>query len=376
MGDLKKARAALTRHQIDMRKMYAEKRIIMNINIDKLHCLIDLHVHLDGSVSIPMAKRLALINGIELNESEEDLKERLQVSKDCRDLNEYLEKFEFPLTLLQKAEAITECVRMLIAGQDSQGIMYSEIRFAPQLHTRKGLSQQEIVEAACEGLDESRKYWKSYSCHNLILCCMRSDDNKDPNMETVRLAALYAERGRGVVAADLAGAEGLYATDTFADVFRDAVQRGVPFTIHAGEAAGAESVECALNFQAVRIGHGVRSTENPLIMQELADRETALELCPTSNLNTKIYETIENYPIQQLMNKGIKVTVNTDNMMVSNTTEARELALVADTFNMEKKDVKQLIMNGVEAAFTTEGIKNRLRARVETQFAKVAGIRG
>ena len=376
MGDLKKARAALTRHQVDMRKMYAEKRIIMNINIDKLHCLIDLHVHLDGSVSIPMAKRLALINGIELNESEEDLKERLQVSKDCRDLNEYLEKFEFPLTLLQKAEAITECVRMLIAGQDSQGIMYSEIRFAPQLHTRKGLPQQEIVEAACEGLDESRKYWKSYSCHNLILCCMRSDDNKDANMETVRLAALYAERGRGVVAADLAGAEGLYATDTFADVFRDAVQRGVPFTIHAGEAAGAESVECALNFQAVRIGHGVRSTENPLIMQELADRETALELCPTSNLNTKIYETIENYPIQQLMNKGIKVTVNTDNMMVSNTTEARELALVADTFNMEKKDVKQLIMNGVEAAFTTEGIKNRLRARVETQFAKVAGIRG
>ena len=205
---------------------------------------------------------------------------------------------------------------------------------------------------------------------------MRSDDNKDANMETVRLAALYAERGRGVVAADLAGAEGLYATDTFADVFRDAVQKGVPFTIHAGEAAGAESVECALNFQAVRIGHGVRCTENLLVMQELADKGTALELCPTSNLNTKIYETIENYPIQQLMNKGIKVTVNTDNMMVSNTTEARELALVADTFNMEKKDVKRLIMNGVEAAFTTEGIKNRLRARVETQFAKVAGIRG
>ena len=129
-------------------------------------------------------------------------------------------------------------------------------------------------------------------------------------------------------------------------------------------------------FQAVRIGHGVRCTENPLVMQELADRGVVLELCPTSNLNTKIYETIGNYPIQQLMNKGIRVTVNTDNMMVSDTTEARELALVADIFNMEKKDVKQLIMNGVEAAFATEVIKNRLRARVETQFAKVAGIRG
>ena len=195
-------------------------------------------------------------------------------------------------------------------------------------------------------------------------------------METVRLAALYAEEGSGVVAADLAGAEGLYATDTFADVFRDAVQKGVPFTIHAGEAAGAESVECALNFQAKRIGHGIRCIENPLVMQELADRGVVLELCPTSNLNTKIYETIGDYPIQQLMNKGIRVTVNTDNMMVSDTTEARELALVADIFNMEKKDVKQLIMNGVEAAFATEVIKNRLRARVETQFVKVEGIRG
>ena len=314
--------------------------------IEKLDCLTDLHVHLDGSLSLESVRHLCDMQNIETGD-EIELSEKLSVSSDCKNLNEYLEKFEFPLQLLQTREAVKYSVCQLVKEQEEQGVIYSEIRFAPQLHTRKGLSQQEIVEAACEGLDESRKYWKSYSCHNLILCCMRSDDNKDANMETVRLAALYAERGRGV-----------------------------PFTIHAGEAAGAESVECALNFQAVRIGHGVRSTENPLIMQELADRETALELCPTSNLNTKIYETIENYPILQLMNKGIKVTVNTDNMMVSNTTEARELALVADTFNMEKKDVKKLIMNGVEAAFTTEGIKNRLRARVETQFAKVAGIRG
>ena len=349
---------------------------ISNIEwIEKLNCLTDLHVHLDGSLSLESVRHLCDMQNIETGD-EIELSEKLSVSSDCKNLNEYIEKFEFPLQLLQTREAVKYSVCQLVKEQEEQGVIYSEIRFAPQLHTRKGLSQQEIVEAACEGLDESRKYWKSYSCHNLILCCMRSDDNKDANMETVRLAALYSEKGRGVVAADLAGAEGLYATDTFADVFRDAVQKGVPFTIHAGEAAGAESVKCALNFQAVRIGHGVRCTENPLVMQELADKGTALELCPTSNLNTKIYETIEDYPIQQLMNKGIKVTVNTDNMMVSNTTEARELALVADTFNMEKKDVKKLIMNGVEAAFTTEGIKNRLRARVDTQFAKVAGIRG
>ena len=237
MGDLKKARAALTRHQIDMRKMYAEKRIIMNINIDKLHCLIDLHVHLDGSVSIPMAKRLALINGIELNESEEDLKERLQVSKDCRDLNEYLEKFEFPLTLLQKAEAITECVRMLIAGQDSQGIMYSEIRFAPQLHMQKGLTQEEVVQAAIKGLGNS-------DYHKLILCCMRGSDNEELNKETIRIAHTYL--GRGVVALDLAGAEKLYPTKQFVGIFKEALAYNIPFTIHAGEADGEESIKTAI----------------------------------------------------------------------------------------------------------------------------------
>lgn len=343
--------------------------------IEKLGCLTDLHVHLDGSLSMESVRHLASMQNIDICEDTE-LAAKLSVSADCKDLNEYLEKFEFPLQLLQTRDAVKYSVCQLVKEQEEQGVIYSEIRFAPQLHMKNGLSQQDIVEAACEGLEESRRYWKSYSCHNLILCCMRSDDNKNANMETIRLAALYAERQRGVVAADLAGAEGLYATDAFTDVFRDAVQRGIPFTIHAGEAAGADSIECALHFQAKRIGHGVRCTEDSLVLQELADGQIALELCPTSNLNTRIYESIEQYPIQQLMNKGLRVTVNTDNMTVSGTTEAKELALVADTFDMERKDVKQLIMNSIEAAFATEGIKNRLRARVETQFAKVAGIRG
>lgn len=343
--------------------------------IEKLECLTDLHVHLDGSLSLETVRHLADMQNISVSDDKE-LAARLSVPADCKNLNEYLERFEFPLQLLQTKAAVRYSVCQLVKEQEEQGVIYSEIRFAPQLHTRNGLSQQEIVEAACEGIEESRQYWKAYSSHNLILCCMRADDNKAANMETVRLAALYAQDGRGVVAADLAGAEGLYATDTFADIFRDALQRGVPFTIHAGEAAGADSIECALHFQAGRIGHGVRCTEDTAVMQELADRQIPLELCPTSNLNTRIYESIHEYPLQQLIDKGIRVTVNTDNMTVSGTTEAKELALVADTFNMEKKDVKQLIMNGVEAAFAPEVIKNRLRARVETQFAKVAGIRG
>ena len=343
--------------------------------IEKLGCLTDLHVHLDGSLSVESVRHLASMQNIDICDDTE-LAERLSVSADCKNLNEYLEKFEFPLQLLQTKEAVKYSVCQLVKEQEEQGVIYSEIRFAPQLHTKKGLSQQEVVDAACAGLEESRKYWKAYSCHSLILCCMRSDNNKTANMETIRLAALYAQKDRGVAAADLAGAEGLYKTDSFRDVFREALMQGIPFTIHAGEAAGAESVACALELKAERIGHGVRCVEDDNVMLQLSDKKVFLELCPTSNLNTRIYESIEQYPIQQLVNKGIRVTVNTDNMTVSDTTVAKELALVADTFDMERKDVKQLIMNSIEAAFATEGIKNRLRARVETQFAKVAGIRG
>ena len=165
---------------------------ISNIEwIEKLDCLTDLHVHLDGSLSLESVRHLCDMQNIETGD-EIELSEKLSVSSDCKNLNEYLEKFEFPLQLLQTREAVKYSVCQLVKEQEEQGVIYSEIRFAPQLHTRKGLSQQEIVEAACEGLDESRKYWKSYSCHNLILCCMRSDDNKDAHMETVRLAALYA----------------------------------------------------------------------------------------------------------------------------------------------------------------------------------------
>ena len=123
---------------------------------------IELHCHLDGSLSRPF---------IEKRLGRTVRPEELSVSENCTSLNEYLEKFEFPLTLLQTAEAITECVRMLIAGQDSQGIMYSEIRFAPQLHMQKGLTQEEVVQAAIKGLGNS-------DYHKLILCCMRGRSPK------------------------------------------------------------------------------------------------------------------------------------------------------------------------------------------------------
>ncbi len=187
------------------------------------NCLIDLHLHLDGSVSVPMARRLAELDGRTLTEDDAALGKRLSVTADCRDLNEYLAKFDFTAELLETREQLSECMYLLQEELAQLGYLYAEIRFAPQRHGARGLTQREAVEAVLEGL--------SRSCFEagVILCCMRGDDTREANLETVRLAAEYL--GQGVVALDLAGAEALFPTADYADVFALARELGVPFPI-------------------------------------------------------------------------------------------------------------------------------------------------
>ncbi len=301
---------------------------------------IDLHVHLDGSLSFDMARELANIQGMEIK-SEKELKKLMVAPKDCRDLNDYLTKFDYPLKLLQTEKAITYSVYELLKIQKLQGLVYSEIRFAPQLHTRKGLSQEQIVAAALRGT-------QGFSC-GLILCCMRGANNQAMNLETLEAAEKYM--GKGVVALDLAGAEALFPTENFEELFRKAGKKGIPFTIHAGEAAGPESIWKALEFGASRIGHGVRCLEDKVLVQRLAQDQIPLELCPTSNMNTKVFDNITRYPIMRFLDEGIKVTINTDNMTVSNTTLRKEFQLVADTFRLNKTEIERLMKNAAESIF-------------------------
>lgn len=301
---------------------------------------IDLHVHLDGSLSFDMARELANIQGMEIK-SEKELKKLMVAPKDCRDLNDYLTKFDYPLKLLQTEKAITYSVYELLKIQKLQGLVYSEIRFAPQLHTRKGLSQEQIVAAALRGT-------QGFSC-GLILCCMRGANNQAMNLETLEAAEKYM--GKGVVALDLAGAEALFPTENFEELFRKAGKKGIPFTIHAGEAAGPESIWKALEFGASRIGHGVRCLEDKVLVQRLAQDQIPLELCPTSNMNTKVFDNITRYPIMRFLDEGIKATINTDNMTVSNTTLQKEFQLVSDTFRLNKTEIERLMKNAAESIF-------------------------
>ncbi len=322
---------------------------LMN-RINEMKNLVELHLHLDGALSIDNCRKLARIQGIDIPKDDNEIRNLMMVSSDCHDLNEFLTKFEFPLSLLQTTDGIKNSVKNLQEELIEQGIIYAEIRFAPQLHLRKGLSQDDVVAAAIEGLNSS-----SLRC-NLILCCMRGNNNHDENMETVRIAKKYL--GKGVCSIDLAGAEGLYPTSDFEDVFKYAKELDVPFTIHAGEASGCDSVKDAIYFGAKRIGHGVRSSEDSNIVKLIADNDITLEICPTSNICTSVFDNINDLPIKYFIDNGVNITINTDDPTVCNTKLKDELILIARAFNFDYDDIIKLQLNAINASFASQDVKD------------------
>jgi adenosine deaminase len=316
--------------------------------------LIETHCHLDGSLSITTIKKLAEMQKIDLPLNIELL---LSVSDDCADLNEYLSKFEFPLSLLQTAEAIEFAVKNLCDELEEKSLLYAEIRFAPQLHTQKGLSQEDVVSAACRGLASS-----TFPA-NIILSCMRGQGNEQKNLETVHIARKYLNKG--VCAVDLAGAEGLFPTKNFSYLFEEINRLNIPFTVHCGEAAGPESIKAVLPYNPKRIGHGIRCLEDENVVNEIIEKGIVLELCPTSNINTKIFNDIRSYPITTLIDKGVKVTINTDNTTVSNTDIEEEYIKMIANFGFNRKDVENLCRNAVESTFLHEKEKRKLCKKID-----------
>ena len=325
--------------------------------------LIDLHVHLDGSIPLPAAAQLAAEEGLDFSLAE--LQEKMQVPAHCQDLNQYLATFELPLKLMQSAQGIRTIAKAFHEQLDTEGILYAEPRFAPGSLTAGGLSQQEVLEAALAGRADFYAEHPQSALHTAyIICAMRGTGEalKHKNEESIDLAAAYL--GNGVVAADLAGAEALFATENFSSLFAEAQRKDVPFTIHAGEAAGPESIKAALRLGAQRIGHGVRSLEDAGVIQDLKATKVALEICPTSNLQTRIFESIERFPLEQLLDAGLTVTINTDNMTVSNTTLSHEFELLQQHCGLDKNTARELAENAARAVFSDSSEKDRLLAHL------------
>lgn len=309
----------------------------------------ELHLHLDGSLRPETVWELAKEQGIRLPaESAEEVKYKMEVPEDCRTLEEYLERFDLPLLVLQRADAIERVTYELVEDLAKEGVDYAEIRFAPQLSVNGGLTQDEVVEAAIRGAERGMKTYPEIRV-GLILCCMRGADNEALNMQTVETAKKYL--GPVVCAVDIAGAEGLFPTENFAPVFAKVREYGIPMTIHAGEAAGPDSMKTALSFGTKRIGHGVAAINDPELIRRLIDENVTLEVCVTSNYHTKVVPAIEMHPIHKLLDEGVHVTVNSDNRTCSRTTLQKEKEVLKEQLEFSDEEIEKMQEYAWEARF-------------------------
>ncbi|THF75132.1 adenosine deaminase [Cohnella fermenti] len=327
---------------------------------------VDLHLHLDGSIRPGTILELAAEAGTALPATDATgLLPHMQADDECASLVEYLEKFNFVLPYLQSRASLRRAAYEIVENAAEDGCLYIEVRFAPMLHVHRGLSAADAIEGVIEGLreGEARHGIKARA----IAICMRHQSAAD-NLEVVRTAASYL--GQGLVAVDLAGDEANHPPARFREVFALARQLGIPFTIHAGEAAGAESIAEAIEgLGAIRIGHGVRLRENPALLELVRARGIPLELCPTSNLQTKAVAGWDDYPIRDYFDRGLRLTINTDNPTVSGTSMTRECEALAQRFRFTPGELASLMRNGIEVAFLPEGEKAELRAEFDRRLA-------
>lgn len=323
--------------------------------------MIDIHLHLDGSLSEEDFLFLSQKYDVSLGE---DFPKSIYVPMDCPSLEEYLKRFVLPGKLLQTKEALAYVTKSLVKRLYKLGYIYAEIRFAPLLHLQKGLTQLDAAKAALEGLEQGLKECPDFDA-NLILCCMRHAPEEE-NMETIEVANQL--KGTKVVAVDLAGAERLHPSSYYKRIFDKAKEYRLNITIHAGEATGSDEVLMAIDNGAMRIGHGVHLSLDPQTVKIVKDNEVCFEFCPTSNLQTKSLKTYQDVPLRQFMNLGIPVTINSDNMTVSNTNVPIELQHMVETFHLTKEEIRTLFLTSIKYAFVSESDKEKLRKKLDDKF--------
>lgn len=321
--------------------------------------MIDLHLHLDGALTLSDIKELANMQHISLPE---DYESRVHVSSSCQSLNDFLECFDIPTMVTQTYSALKQLTVNVLKRAVQNGLVYVELRFAPQLQTERGMTQEEAVQAVMDGMIQMRDQIDS----SLILCYMRHSGNGHRNFETLRIAKKYLHNG--VEAVDLAGAEGLYKTGNFAQLFRVTREEGVPFTIHAGEADDWTSVESAISFGAKRIGHGVRALSNDMTASYLASHMIPLELCPTSEVQTHAVNSAQDFPLQAMIKRGLTLTVNTDDPGISNIDLPHEYRFIRKEYGITREQSLELMLNSVDCAFCSADVKKRVRRKILSGF--------
>ena len=305
---------------------------------------VDLHCHLDGSLSKECLSRLL---------NREVSREELQVKDGCESLAEYLEKFDLPLKCLQDEEGLKQAGADFIKNVAEDHVKYVEVRFAPLLSTDRGLDCEHVMGAVLEGLEQGKKEWGVE--YNVIACAMRHHTYEQNLRMIDEVKGFY---GKGLCAADLAGNEAAFPMEQFKELFSRIYDLGIPFTIHAGECGRVENIIESVKLGAKRIGHGIALSGNPEAIAFVKEHKTGIEMCPVSNLQTKAVKRAEDYPIREFLDAGLAVTLNTDNRTVSNTTLTKEIRFVQQYCGVTDHEIRQIMRQGIEVSFAQEETKN------------------
>lgn len=310
-----------------------------------------LHLHLDGAIDIDDAFKWVKEDGIKI--SKKDLLRELQVDEECHNLNDYLKKFDLPCKLLQTCERLEITSYHLFQKLAKLNVVYAEVRFAPLKHLEKGLILDDVIISVINGFNKANV--ESGIMGGIILSLMRGEEY-EKNKNVVDVAKKYL--GKGVVGIDLAGAEALYPTKDYVKLFSYAKTLEIPFTIHAGEAAGVESIKAALDIGAKRIGHGVKVIDDEALMERVIKENILLEVCVTSNYQTEAIK--RRHPIEKLYRKGVKISINTDNDTVSSIDINREYARILQETKMDIEDLIKCNTNSIPFIFADDKTKNKL----------------
>lgn len=328
----------------------------------------DLHVHLDGSLRIETIIELAKGGKIELPTiNPDDLKKIVVSGKNSQNLSEYLQGFDITLLVMQDTKALYRIAYELAEDAATENIWYMEVRFSPILHIRNGLQLTTIVDSVLEGLQDAEKKFNIKT--GIILCGMRNI-NPETSLNLAELAVAY--KNKGVVGFDLAGQEENYPAKDHKDAFFIIRKNNINTTAHAGEAYGPESIHQAIHdCGAHRIGHGTRLYEDGDLLNYVNDHRIPLEICLTSNIQTGAANSFDSHPLRFYYDYGLRVTINTDNRLISNTTMTDELYLVAKYLNLNLDEIKSIIIDGFKSAFLPNRAKSIMLNMVYDKLKKI-----
>lgn len=340
----------------------------LEVTEELLHALpkTDLHCHLDGSMRLKTILELAEQQKISLPADTVDgLAQAIHMGQMCKNLEEYLVAFDVTLSVLQTAEALYRSAYELALDAASENVRYLEVRYSPALHLQKGLKMTTVIDSVLEGLRAAKRE-TGIKC-GVIVCGIRHI-NPQTSMRLAELSVAY--KNRGVIGFDLAGAEASFPAKDHKDAFQLILKNNVNCTAHAGEAFGPESISQAIHYLgAHRIGHGTRLREDGDLLNYVNDHRIPLEVCPSSNVQTGAVTSLAAHPLKFYFDYGLRVTINTDNRLITDTTVTKELWLAHKELGLELDDLTTIIVSGFKSAFLPFREKQDMLRAVNQEIA-------